>query len=77
MTTFLATFALLAILMAIMAVGVVFGDRRLRGSCGGVPGKECSCSMTERRACERKSAGEGIVAKDDHRHLDVVDDEVR
>lgn len=77
MTTFIATFAMLAFLMAIMAVGVMVSGRRLRGSCGGVPGKECSCSVTDRRACERKVAAEGIVPDDGHRHLDVLEDDLR
>jgi len=29
--------------MAMMAVGVVFGGRRLRGSCGGRGGDDCVC----------------------------------
>lgn len=79
MTTFVATFAMLAALMAMMAVGVVFSGRRLRGSCGGVQGKDCSCSVTDRKACERKEAAKGIVpAEDDgHRHLDMLDDDLR
>ena len=75
MTTFLATFLMLGALMAIMAVGVMFGGRRLQGSCGGLPGKDCSCSLGERRACERKVAAEGIVPDDGHRHLEVLEDD--
>lgn len=77
MTTFLLTLALFGTLMAIMAVGVVFSGRRLRGSCGGVPGSDCSCATSERRACERRAAAEGIVPDDGHRHLDVLPDDVR
>jgi hypothetical protein len=77
MTTFIATFVVLAILMASMALGVVFGGRRLRGSCGGVSSGDCSCSLTERRACERKAAAKGIVPDDGRHHLDVLDDDVR
>ena len=33
----------MALLMAMMAVGVIFGGRRLRGSCGGVGGDDCVC----------------------------------
>lgn len=72
MTTFLLTLLMLGALMLLMAVGVMLGNRSLRGSCGGVPGKECSCSVPERRACERKVAAEGVVPDDGHRHLDVV-----
>lgn len=73
MTTFLATFVMLATLMLIMAVGVMFSGRALKGSCGGVPGKECTCSSTDRQACE--SRNEPPPRPDDgHHHLDVVDE---
>ena len=77
MTTFLLTLAMLGTLMLIMAVGAMFSGKVLRGSCGGVPGKECTCSVPERRACERRVAAEGIVPDDGHRHLDVLDDDLR
>lgn len=77
MSTFIATFVVLALVMTIMAVGVMFGSRRLRGSCGGVANADCSCSITERRACQRKSAAQGVVPDDDRHHLTVVDEDVR
>ncbi len=36
MSTFLVTFMFFAAVVAAMAVGVIFGDRRLKGSCGGL-----------------------------------------
>lgn len=33
----------MGLMMAMMAVGVVFGGRRLRGSCGGRGGEDCVC----------------------------------
>jgi hypothetical protein len=42
MTTFLATIAIVATLMAGMAIGVIFSNKPLRGSCGGVQG-DCAC----------------------------------
>lgn len=42
--TFLMTFGVMLIVIAIMAVGVIFGRRAIKGSCGG--GKsaaECVC----------------------------------
>lgn len=77
MTTFFLTLILFGALMAIMAVGVVLSGRRLRGSCGGVPGSDCSCSTTERKACERRAASESVVPDDGHRHLDVLSDDAR
>jgi hypothetical protein len=55
MDTFLATLLFFAVIMLAMALGLVSG-RSLKGSCGGVQGKDCSCSLSERRVC-RKSAG--------------------
>lgn len=42
--TFLVTFSALAIVMIIMAVGVIFKGKKLQGSCGGlgrVIGEDC------------------------------------
>lgn len=50
MQTFLATALIFGAAMAAMAVGVIFSDRRLKGSCGGT-GRECSCSEEVRRDC--------------------------
>jgi hypothetical protein len=77
MSTFIATFIVLAFLMASMALGVMLNGRRLRGSCGGIPNDDCSCSVSERRQCQRRVAAEGIVPDDGHHHLAVVDDDLR
>ena len=50
MQTFLATAVLFGIAMAAMAVGVIFSNRELKGSCGGT-GRDCSCSAEARRDC--------------------------
>jgi len=50
METFLAAALIFGIAMAAMAVGVIFSDRQLKGSCGGT-GRECSCSEEARRDC--------------------------
>lgn len=50
MQTVMATFVILGLIMAAMAVGVIFSNRSLRGSCGGT-GKACSCSEAARREC--------------------------
>jgi hypothetical protein len=50
MQTFLATALIIGIAMAAMAVGVIFSNRTLKGSCGGT-GLDCSCSEEARREC--------------------------
>jgi hypothetical protein len=50
MQIFLATALIFGLAMAAMAVGVIFSDRRLKGSCGGT-GRDCSCSEEVRRDC--------------------------
>jgi hypothetical protein len=50
MQTFLATALIFGIAMAAMAVGVIFSNRTLKGSCGGA-GLDCSCSEEARREC--------------------------
>jgi len=50
MQTFLLTALIFGLAMAAMAVGVIFSDRRLKGSCGGT-GLDCTCSDEARREC--------------------------
>jgi hypothetical protein len=50
MQTFLATALIFGLAMAAMAVGVIFSNRELKGSCGGT-GRDCSCSAKARREC--------------------------
>jgi hypothetical protein len=52
MQTVIATIGLIGLIMAAMAVGVMFSGRPLRGSCGGM-GKDCSCSAEERQGCPK------------------------
>jgi hypothetical protein len=56
---FLITFVMLLGLVGLMSVGVVFGGKRLKGSCGGV-GASCACDEAGRpRRCEvEKGSGE-------------------
>ena len=53
MATFLVTLAFVGTAMALMAVGVIFSNRRLHGSCGG-SGDDCVCEIEKRRACHAK-----------------------
>ena len=48
MQTFLATALIIGLAMAAMAVGVIFSNRELKGSCGGT-GRDCSCSAKASR----------------------------
>ncbi len=50
MQVFLATALIFALAMAAMAVGVIFSNRRLQGSCGGT-GRDCHCNEEARREC--------------------------
>jgi len=43
MIYFLVTFAFMLIVVVIMAVGVIFGRRAIKGSCGGAGNGECVC----------------------------------
>ena len=44
MTYFLITFVVMLIVIAIMSIGVIFGRRAIKGSCGGGMSKaECVC----------------------------------
>jgi uncharacterized protein len=42
MTYFFVTFAFMLIVIGIMAIGVMFGRRSIKGSCGGV-NSNCVC----------------------------------
>ncbi len=53
MQTFIATAFLFCLVAAAMAVGVIFSNRRLRGSCGGT-GEDCSCSEQRQKECARE-----------------------
>ncbi len=58
MEILLLTLAMVASLMLAMAVGVVFGGKPLKGSCGGVGGPdEC--------VCEAAGKPPGTVCEDD------------
>ncbi len=50
MTIFILTFLFMLAVIAIMAVGVVFGRASIKGSCGGSKGGSCLCI----RKCAKK-----------------------
>ena len=53
MQTFFATLLLMGLIAAAMAVGVIFSNRSLQGSCGGT-GKDCACSEKDQKECALK-----------------------
>lgn len=59
--TIVATVGFFGLAMTAMAVGVIFSNRALKGSCGGKGGEECVCDIEKRRACH---AAKQIGGKD-------------
>lgn len=66
MTAFLGSLCIFLFAIAIMSLGVIFGNKRIRGSCGGVAlidsnGESLTCDTCPNRSknqCEREeSAG--------------------
>ena len=53
MTTLLLTVALFGSAMLLMAVGVIFAGKRLRGSCGGVGNCQCTEDGVPPESCSR------------------------
>lgn len=54
MNLFLVTFAIMAVIVALMAVGVIFGRGAIKGSCGGVGGSDCVCT----KKCDKRKRQE-------------------
>ena len=55
-TTVLASFVLMGVIVAVMAVGVALGGSPLKGSCGGKGGPDCVCDAFEQARCKRRKA---------------------
>jgi hypothetical protein len=58
MNTFLITFLVFMLFVAAMAVGVIFSNRTIKGSCGGlnnVDGLEGDCMLCSNKTCEKKA----------------------
>lgn len=59
MSTFLVTFLVFILFVAAMAVGVIFSNKKISGSCGGlnnVDGMEGDCLLCSKKKCEKKKA---------------------
>ena len=57
MNIFLITFVVMAVVVSIMAIGVIFGRPSIKGSCGGAQGGNCVCvtKCDKRRRLEAES----------------------
>lgn len=59
LATSLITIFAFAVLMALMAIGVIVQGKRLTGSCGGDPDSaHCGCSPEKKAACSAKKLEE-------------------
>lgn len=54
MIYFLVTFVFMLIVVVIMAIGVIFGRRAIKGSCGGASNGSCVCV----EKCDKKKKRE-------------------
>ncbi len=59
MNYFVATFAIMVAFIGLMAVGVMFGRRAIKGSCGGLNTGNCAC--LEKCEKRKKLEAEGSV----------------
>ena len=59
MVYFLVTFAFMLIVVVIMAIGVIFGRRAIKGSCGGANSGNCVCV----EKCDKKKKREAEQAE--------------
>ncbi|MCQ8127165.1 (Na+)-NQR maturation NqrM [Methylomonas rivi] len=61
MTYFLITFVFMSIVVAIMAIGVIFGRHAIKGSCGGTGNCVCEEKCDKRKKLEAEQAEQTIV----------------
>lgn len=60
MMLFLITFAIIAVVIALMAIGVMFGRHAIKGTCGGVNNGECICVQK----CEKRLKMEAMAGQE-------------
>ena len=56
MTYFLVTFVLMLVVVGLMAVGVMFGRKAIKGSCGGTGNCICTDKCDKRKKLEAEQA---------------------
>ena len=69
MTLFLTVFAIMLLLVAAMAVGVIFGRKPISGTCGGLnmmgAGGACEICGGDPQRCEAQDDDETVAPGDD------------
>ena len=53
MMTIILTFIILGFALIAMAIGVIFSNKELKGSCGG-ENLDCTCSVIQKKLCKLK-----------------------
>lgn len=56
MEMILVTFAIILLLVLLMAVGVIFGRKPIAGSCGGYKALDVECAAGCKNPCEKRLA---------------------
>lgn len=56
MEMFLITFGIIALLVLLMAIGVIFGRKPIAGSCGGYKAIDVECAAGCKNPCEKRQA---------------------
>lgn len=56
MNTFLITFGVIAVLVLLMAIGVIFGRKPIAGSCGGYKALDAACAAGCKNPCDKRLA---------------------
>lgn len=57
MALFFTTFFIIALVVVLMAVGVMFGRKAIKGSCGGPDGADCLCT----KKCDKRKKIEAMA----------------